>query len=152
MLLFNLLTETISIISFHSCNQICKINRKKTSKMSSLPALQLGILIPFKLASPLVSFDFVISYDSNVYRTNNTFWALLVRYVESFLLHFHFPVLTSELAVRQLRTDRGNMTRPVLMCVRAHCFSGTQKQKDHAAFTRALKQWAWDQVAQKMLR
>lgn len=34
--------------------------------MSPLPALQPGILISFKLASPLVCFDFVISYDSNV--------------------------------------------------------------------------------------
>lgn len=34
--------------------------------MSSLPALQSGILIPFKLLSPLVSFHFAISYDSNV--------------------------------------------------------------------------------------
>lgn len=34
--------------------------------MLPLPALQPGVLIPFKLASPLASFDFVISYDSNV--------------------------------------------------------------------------------------
>ena len=65
MLLSNLPIETISIIGSHSCNQICKIN-KKTNKTSLFPVLQPGILIPFKLASPLVSLDFVVSFDSNV--------------------------------------------------------------------------------------
>lgn len=61
-------------------------------------------------------------------------------------MHFHFPVVISELAVHQPVTGLGNMTKPVLGYVRARCYSETRawdgfvKQKDHAVFTRALKQ------------
>lgn len=144
MLLSNLPMETISIIGSHSRNQICKINIKKTSL---LPALQPGILILFQLASSLVSFDFVVSFDSNVTRltTFSQCWLLLL-YIESFFLHFHFPVVTGELAVHQLITCLGNMTKPVLTDVGVRCYSGTHthggfgKQKDDTAFTHALEQ------------
>jgi len=39
-----------------------------TNKTPLLPVLHPAVLIPFKLASPLVSFDFVVSLDSNVIR------------------------------------------------------------------------------------
>lgn len=94
---------------------MCKINIKATSRTSLFPVFCPGTLILCKLSDPLVSFHFVVSFDSNIAGlTTLPGCQMLGLYTKSFFMHFHLSVVNGELAVLQFVIDLGSVSRPFL--------------------------------------